>query len=103
MNQSLEIGILLTLGYEKSRITKIYVYETFILVVNSCLIGIAVGWFVAWMMGLQRELFTDFSVDITINGLHIIVIAAVLSSLLSTYQPLKQTLGKSISQVINSA
>jgi len=44
----------LTLGYDKSRITKIYIYETFVLVVNSCIIGIAVGWFVAWMMSLQR-------------------------------------------------
>lgn len=42
------------LGYEKSRIVKIYIYECFVLVVNSCLIGVAVGYFVAWMMGLQR-------------------------------------------------
>lgn len=103
LNQSLEIGILLTLGYDKNRIIKIYIYETFVLVVNSCIIGIFVGWFVAWMMGLQRELFTDFDVIIEINGLHIIVIAAIFSSLVSTYQPLSKILSKSISQVINYA
>lgn len=54
INQSNEIGILLTLGYEKNRIIKIFTYESFVLVLNSCLIGVAVGTFVAWMMGLQR-------------------------------------------------
>lgn len=54
VNQTNEIGILMILGYEKSRIIKIYIYECFVLVVNSCLIGVAVGYFVAWMMGLQR-------------------------------------------------
>lgn len=64
VNQSTEIGILLTLGYQKSRIVRIFIYESFVLVLNSCLIGIAVGTFVAWMMGLQRELFGDFPVSI---------------------------------------
>ena len=53
------------------------------------MIGIFVGWFVAWMMGLQRELFADYPIDIEISGLDIIVLAAILSSLLSTYKPLK--------------
>ena len=64
VNQSTEIAILMTLGYDKIRIVRIFIYEAFILVVNSCLIGIAVGWFVAWMMGLQRELFGDFPVSL---------------------------------------
>jgi len=64
VNQTNEIGILMILGYEKSRIVRIYIYESFIIVLNSCLIGIAVGYFVAWMMGLQRELFSDLPVTI---------------------------------------
>ena len=55
------------------------------------------------MMGLQRELFTDFNVVVEINGLHIIVIAAVISSLLSTYKPLRQIFSNSISQILNYA
>lgn len=65
------------------------------------MIGIAVGWFVAWMMGLQRELFSDFSVEIEINGLGIIVVAAVVSSLLSTYKPLREIFSNSVSQILN--
>jgi ABC-type lipoprotein release transport system permease subunit len=89
VNQTNEIGILMILGYDKSRLVRIYVYECFIVVVNSCLIGIGVGFFVAWMMGLQRELFSDLPVEIEVKGLWIIVVAAVVSSILATYKPLR--------------
>jgi hypothetical protein len=52
------------------------------------LIGVAVGTFVAWMMGLQRELFGDFPVKIEIDGIWIIAIAAIFSSLLSIIKPI---------------
>ena len=54
LNQTNEIAILLILGYSKARIVRIYLYENLILVLNSCLIGLAVGYLVAQMMGLQR-------------------------------------------------
>ena len=99
VNQSTEIAILMTLGYDKSRIVRIFIYEAFVLVVNSCLIGVAVGWFVAWMMGLQRELFGDFPVKVEINGIWIIGVAAVLSSILSTVKPIREIFSKSINQI----
>jgi ABC-type lipoprotein release transport system permease subunit len=88
VNQSNEIAILLTLGYNKSRIARIFIYESFVLVLSSCLIGVAVGCFVAWMMGLQRELYGDFPVKITIDGIWIIAVAAIVSSLLSIIKPM---------------
>ncbi len=91
------------LGYEKSRIVKIYIYEGFVLVINSCLIGIGVGYFVAWMMGLQRELFSDLPVQIQVKGLPIIVVAAIVSSVLSTFKPLKEIFDNTISQIMNYA
>jgi ABC-type lipoprotein release transport system permease subunit len=103
VNQTNEIGILMILGYEKSRIVRIYIYECFILVINSCVIGIGVGYFVAWMMGLQRELFSDLPVTIEVKGLPIIVFAAIASSILSTYKPLKEIFNNTISQIMNYA
>lgn len=88
INQSTEIGILLTLGYTKTRIVKIFIYESFVLVLNSCMIGVAVGTFVAWMMGMQRELFGDFPVSIEIDGIWIIAVAAIVSSILSIVKPM---------------
>lgn len=69
------------------------------LVLNSCLIGVAVGTFVAWMMGLQRELFGDFPVTLEINGIWIIAIAAVISSLLSIIKPIREIFSQSINQI----
>jgi ABC-type antimicrobial peptide transport system permease subunit len=99
VNQSNEIAILLTIGYSTSRIAKIFVYESFVLVLSSCLVGVAVGTFVAWMMGLQRELFGDFPVVITIDGIWIIAVAAILSSLLSIIKPLSELFSQSINQI----
>lgn len=58
------------------------------LVLNSCMIGVAVGTFVAWMMGMQRELFGDFPVSIEIDGIWIIAVAAIVSSILSIVKPM---------------
>ncbi len=69
------------------------------MVLNSCLIGVAVGTFVAWMMGLQRELFGDFPVSIEIDGIWIIAIAAILSSLLSIIKPITELFSQSINQI----
>jgi ABC-type lipoprotein release transport system permease subunit len=99
VNQSNEIGILLTLGYSKPRIARIFIYESFVLVLNSCLIGVAVGTFVAWMMGLQRELFGDFPVTISIDGIWIIAVAAIVSSILSIIKPISELFGQSINQI----
>lgn len=67
---------------------KIFIYESFVLVLNSCMIGVAVGTFVAWMMGMQRELFGDFPVSIEIDGIWIIAVAAIVSSILSIVKPM---------------
>jgi ABC-type antimicrobial peptide transport system permease subunit len=62
LNQTKEIAILLGLGLSKTRITYIYIFEAFALVLTACLIGIFVGSVLAVLMGMQRELFGDFPV-----------------------------------------
>ena len=54
INQNTEIAILLTLGYNKSRIIRIFIYESFIVVLSSCMIGVVIGFTLAWLMGSQR-------------------------------------------------
>jgi hypothetical protein len=58
-----------------------------------------VGCFVAWMMGLQRELYGDFPVKITIDGIWIIAVAAIVSSLLSIIKPMSELFSHSINQI----
>jgi ABC-type lipoprotein release transport system permease subunit len=103
VTQTNEIAILLILGYSKQRITRIYTYESFVLVLNSCLIGLLVGYLVAQMMGLQREIFSDLPIDVEIRGVPLLFGMALLSSVVSTYQPLREIFGLTISQILNYA
>lgn len=64
VNQTNEIAILLILGYSKTRIAKIYVYESLVLVLHSCLIGLVVGYLVAQMLTLQRGIFSELPIDV---------------------------------------
>jgi ABC-type lipoprotein release transport system permease subunit len=63
-SQRKEIGVLLVLGYEKNRIVRVYAYEAFVLVANSCIKGFIVGYIVATFMALQRELFSSVIVNL---------------------------------------
>jgi ABC-type lipoprotein release transport system permease subunit len=101
VGQTSEIAILLILGYSRSRITRIFVYENLVLVLNSCLIGLAVGYLVAQMMGLQREIFSELPISVEVRGVPLLLAMALLSSCLSTYKPLKEIFGLTVSQILN--
>jgi ABC-type antimicrobial peptide transport system permease subunit len=53
MEQAKEIGILRAIGFRKLRIIMLYVYEAFILVLASSIMGILVGVGVASSMTVQ--------------------------------------------------
>jgi ABC-type lipoprotein release transport system permease subunit len=101
VGQTSEIAILLILGYSRSRITRIFVYENLVLVLNSCLIGLAVGYLVAQMMGLQREIFSELPISVEVRGVPLLLAMALLSSCLSTYKPLKEIFRLTVSQILN--
>ena len=52
------------LGYGKERIVRLFVYENLVLVVHASVIGLVVGYLVAQMMGLQREIFSELPIDV---------------------------------------
>jgi len=57
--QTKEIGILRATGMTKNRIIMLYVYESFILVMASSLLGIIIGTMVGFTMTLQQMLFVE--------------------------------------------
>lgn len=89
------------LGYEKARIIRIYIYESFVVVINSCMIGLVVGYLVAQMMSLQREMFSELPISVEIRGIPVLVLMAVVSSFLCTYKPLKEIFSLTVSQILN--
>jgi ABC-type antimicrobial peptide transport system permease subunit len=50
LEQAKEIGVLRAIGFRKVRIVMLYIYEAFILVLASSLMGILVGVGVGWSM-----------------------------------------------------
>ena len=50
LEQAKEIGVLRAIGFRKIRIILLYVYEAFILVVTSALMGVFIGVGVGWSM-----------------------------------------------------
>ena len=57
--QSKEVGILRAIGLTKYRITMLYIYEAFILVTASSLLGVLIGVIVGFTMSLQQAIFTN--------------------------------------------
>ena len=57
--QSKEIGVMRAMGMKKTRIYLLYIYEAFILVLASSLLGIMIGTMVGFSMTLQQILFTN--------------------------------------------
>lgn len=68
MEQAKEIGILRAIGFKKSRIIMLYVYEAFILVLASSMMGIIVGVGVAWSITIQFVLFIAMPVTLYFPG-----------------------------------
>ncbi|KAH3732931.1 DUF214 family protein [Pelomyxa schiedti] len=53
-----EIGVLRAVGLSKSWLSRVYIYEAFIVVFSSSFFGLLIGTAVGWTMTLQQLLFT---------------------------------------------
>ncbi len=61
--QSKEIAVLRAVGLTRMRVIFLYVYEAFILVMASSLLGLFIGTIVGWTMVLQRVLFVQLPLE----------------------------------------
>ena len=100
--QSKEIAVLRAMGFTKYVITKLYVYEAFVLVGSSSILGVFIGVFVGWSMFLQRMLFLRIPLQFyfpTYNFI-VIVITSIICAFASIYAPSRGLLKKSIADII---
>lgn len=51
--QAKEIGVLRSIGFTENRIVMLYMYEAFILVMASSMLGVLIGILVGWTMTAQ--------------------------------------------------
>jgi ABC-type antimicrobial peptide transport system permease subunit len=91
LEQSKEIAILRALGSRRFTIMRIYIYESFILVISSSIMGLGIGAFVAYTYIGQRSLFIQMKIpfvfpwEITIAVFIMGIIFSFLSSIIPIY------------------
>jgi ABC-type antimicrobial peptide transport system permease subunit len=100
--QNKEISIYRALGMTSFNILFIYIYEAFILVFCSSLIGVIVGSILSWTMTLQRIIFTNLPLTFKLPyyQLSLILCFSLIGAILSTIFPAKSLLKKQISDLI---
>lgn len=99
--QSKEIGIMRATGLTKKRIYLLYIYESFILVLSSSLLGILIGTIVGFSMTLQQALFTSIPLVFFFPWQQFLVILflSVLCALASTFAPTRDLVKREISAI----
>eukprot|EP01080_Neovahlkampfia_damariscottae_P011341 gene11341-4509_t len=100
--QSKEIGILRAMGTRKFAVVRIYIYESFILIISSTIMGVVIGTVIAYSFVVQRVLFTQlpipfefpYEVVLTVFG------AAIIFSIISTAIPIYTLMSDSVVNVM---
>jgi hypothetical protein len=87
--QAKELAVLRSIGNTKWAIRRLYMYEAFILVFASCLLGVLIGTVVGFTMTLQQVLFTQIPLVFYFPWAQFILILALsfLCAMISTIGP----------------
>jgi len=89
------------IGLTKNYITKLYIYEAFILVIASSFGGVMIGTIVGWSISFQRSMFINIPTPLVFPWREFVFIFAVSigCAFLSTYGPSKKLMGRSIPDI----
>lgn len=99
--QTKEIGVLRSIGFTKMRIKFLYFYESMVLVLASCLMGVLIGMMVGYTMCLQQSLILHGDLTVYFPWTQFVVIMAIsfVCAFASTFGPTTQLTSKSISAI----
>lgn len=100
--QAKEIGVLRALGTPTRWLIKVYVYEAFTLVFSSSLMGVIIGTGVAWIISVQRFLFTQIPVPFAFPWANtaVVFIISILSAIFASWGPASRLLKNPIVQIL---
>merc|ERR1711916_293132 len=92
--QAKEIGVLRCIGFRKGPMTRTYVWEAFVLVAASSLLGILVGVVMGYTIVLQRALFTQLPLPFVFPWIQLGVVLglSLLLAFLSSFWPIRSLL-----------
>ena len=99
--QCKEISVMRAIGFSKERITKLYVYEAFILVIASSINGVIIGTCVGWTITYLRLRFMDMPPIFVFPVREFMIVSAIamVCAFLSTYSPSRVLMSKSIPDI----
>ena len=89
------------IGFSKNVITKLYIYEAFILVISSSFSGVLIGTCVGWSISMQRAMFINLPTPFAFPLREFLFVFAVsiTCAFFSTYSPSRQLMAKSIPDI----
>jgi len=92
--QTKEIGILRAIGISKAAMYRIYMYEAFVLVFASSLLGLLIGTVVGYTVLLQRILFTQLPIPFVFPTQLLIVVftCSIFFAVLAAFGPIRSVI-----------
>jgi ABC-type lipoprotein release transport system permease subunit len=99
--QCKEISVLRAIGCKQTVITKLYVYEAFILVVASSFSGVMIGTIVGWSISFQRSMFINLPTPFLfpVREFAFIFTFSVVTAILSILRPARKLMSKTIPEI----
>ena len=99
--QKKEVGVLRAMGFTKYRVRMLYFYESLVLVLTSCILGVLIGTVVGYTMLLQFNLFLHSSVEPFFPWAQflVIVLLSIICAFLSTWGPAANLTNRSIAGI----
>jgi ABC-type antimicrobial peptide transport system permease subunit len=100
--QTKEIGVVRAIGMRQSWLKRIYMYEAFILVLSSSLLGIIIGSAVGYTLLLQRILFTQLPLPFRFPWQILIIVftCSLIFAFVSSFGPITSVMKRSIVQIL---
>ena len=99
--QKKEVGILRAMGFTRYRVRALYFYESLVLVLSSCTLGVLIGTVVGYTMILQFNLFLHATVEIFFpwSQFLLVVLLSILCAFFSTWGPTANLTNKTIAGI----
>ena len=99
--QKKEVGVLRAMGFTKYRLRMLYFYESLILVLSSCLMGVLIGVIVGYTMLLQFNLLLHASVKpfFPWKQFILVVILSIICAFFSTWGPARNLTNRTIAGI----
>ncbi len=99
LEQSKELAVIRAVGVTQWRVSILYMYEAFVLVLSSCAIGCIIGTLVGFTLCLQMTLYSNLPVTFSFPWVHLLVIigCSILCAGISAVSPtlfvMRQSIG----------